>query len=190
VGGNKNLKSDVRLLSATSKDLRKEVAAGRCREDLLYRLNVITLELPSLGERKDDIPLLVEHFLKSHAGAKEPKKIDEKALEILMKYDWPGNVRELENVIERATVLCPDDVIGIDDLALPLRARSMLESAADASSARIRAGSAITLAEMQRAHVEGVLKSVSWNKQLAAKILGISVKTLYAKIQAYGLTGP
>ena len=190
VGGNKNLKSDVRLLSATSKDLRKEVAAGRCREDLLYRLNVITLELPSLGERKDDIPLLVEHFLKSHAGAKEPKKIDEKALEILMKYDWPGNVRELENVIERATVLCQDDVIGIDDLALPLRARSMLESAADASSARIRAGSAITLAEMQKAHVEGVLESVNWNKPLAAKILGISVKTLYAKIQAYDLTGP
>ena len=190
VGGNKNLKSDVRLLSATSKDLRKEVAAGRCREDLLYRLNVITLELPSLGERKDDIPLLVEHFLKSHAGAKEPKKIDEKALEILMKYDWPGNVRELENVIERATVLCQDDVIGIDDLALPLRARSMLESAADASSARIRAGSAITLAEMQKAHVEGVLESVGWNKPLAAKILGISVKTLYAKIQAYDLTGP
>jgi DNA-binding NtrC family response regulator len=190
VGGNKNLKSDVRLLSATSKDLRKEVAAGRCREDLLYRLNVITLELPSLGERKDDIPSLVEHFLKSHAGAKEPKKIDEKALEILMKYDWPGNVRELENVIERATVLCQVDVIGIDDLALPLRARSMLESAADASSARIRAGSAITLAEMQKAHVEGVLESVNWNKGLAAKILGISVKTLYAKIQAYNLTGP
>jgi DNA-binding NtrC family response regulator len=190
VGGNKNLTSDVRLLSATSKDLHKEVAAGRTREDLLYRLNVITLKLPSLGERKDDIPLLVEHFLKSHAGAKKPKKIDEKALEILMKYDWPGNVRELENVIERATVLCQNDVIGVDDLALPLRARSMLESAADASSARIHAGSVITLAEMQKAHVEGVLESVGWNKPLAAKILGINVKTLYAKIQAYALTGP
>jgi DNA-binding NtrC family response regulator len=186
VGGNKNLKSDVRLLSATSKDLRKEVAAGRCREDLLYRLNVITLELPSLGERKDDIPLLVEHFLKSHAGAKEPKKIDEKALEILMKYDWPGNVRELENVIERATVLSEDNLIQADHLALPLQARSMLEVSASGA----HAGSAITLAEMQKAHVEGVLKSVSWNKQLAAKILGISVKTLYAKIQAYKLSPP
>jgi DNA-binding NtrC family response regulator len=107
-----------------------------------------------------------------------------------MKYDWPGNVRELENVIERATVLCQDDVIGTDDLALPLRARSMLESVADTSSARIRAGSAITLAEMQKAHVEGVLESVGWNKPLAAKILGISVKTLYAKIQAYRLAAP
>jgi DNA-binding NtrC family response regulator len=190
VGGNKTPKSDVRLISATNKDLRQEVAAGRFREDLLYRLNVITLKLPSLRERREDIPLLVEHFLKSRAGTKEPKKIDEKALEILMKYDWPGNVRELENVIERATVLCPGDVISIDDLALPLRARSMLESAADASSARIHAGSAITLAEMQKAHVEGVLESVSWNKPLAAKILGINVKTLYAKIQAYDLTGP
>jgi DNA-binding NtrC family response regulator len=188
VGGNKNLMSDVRLLSATSKDLRKEVAAGRCREDLLYRLNVITLELPSLRKRKDDIPLLVEHFLKSHAGVKEPKKIDEKALEILMKYDWPGNVRELENVVERAEVLSPDDVIRVDDLALPMGSRPMSERLAGGAAGGVAAGSVVTLAEIQKAHVAGVLESVSWNKELAAKILGISVKTLYSKIQAYKLT--
>ena len=190
VGGNKNLRSDVRIISATNRDLRQDAAAKRFREDLLFRINVITLQLPTLRERKDDIPLLVEHFLKSHAGNKEPKRLDEKALGMLMQYDWPGNVRELENVVERAAVLSQDKMIYVDDLALPLRSRSLQESASGKSVGEIRAGSAISLAEMQRAHVAGVLESVSWNKELAAKILGVSLKTLYAKMQAYGLGGP
>ena len=190
VGGNKTMKSDVRLISATNKDLRHEVAEGRFREDLLYRLNVITLRLPSLRERKEDIPLLVEHFLKGHAGAKEPKTIDEKALEILMKYDWPGNVRELENVVERAAVLSPDSVIHVDDLALPATPRPMRERLASVAEGTVVAGSAVTLNEIQRVHVAAVLDSVNWNKELAAKILGISVKTLYSKIQSYKLSKP
>ncbi|MGA3246507.1 MAG: sigma-54 dependent transcriptional regulator, partial [Bacteroidota bacterium] len=127
VGGNKNLKSDVRIISATNKDLRLETAARRFREDLLYRLNVVTLELAALRDRKDDIPLLVDHFLRSHAGTKQPKRVEERALELLVKYDWPGNVRELENVLERAAVLSQDDVICLDDLALPLRSGSIGE---------------------------------------------------------------
>jgi len=190
VGGNKNLKSDVRLISATNKDLRQEAAARRFREDLLFRLNVITLQLPSLRDRKDDIPMFVDHFLKSHAGSRQPKRVEEQALDVLMKYDWPGNVRELENVIERASVLSQDDVIYLDDLALPLRSASIGESATVGGAVGVRAGSAISLIDIQKAHVEGVLGSVDWDKELAAKILGIRVNTLYGKIRSYRLKKP
>lgn len=190
VGGNKNLKSDARIISATNKDLRHEAAARRFREDLLYRINVITLQVPTLRQRKDDVPLFVDHFLKSHAGNKQPKRVEERALEILMKYDWPGNVRELENVIERAVVLSQDDVIYVDDLALPLRSTPIHQFSTGAEDGRIYAGRAISLAEMEKAHVEGVLKSVKWDKKMAGKILGISLRTLYSKMQAYKLAKP
>jgi DNA-binding NtrC family response regulator len=100
--------------------LRQEVLAKRFREDLLFHVNVVTLELPPLRDRRDDIPLLVEHFLKVHAGNKEPKRLDERAFEVLMQYDWPGNIRELENVIERAAVLSRAATISAGDLAIPL----------------------------------------------------------------------
>jgi len=190
VGGNKNLNSDARIISATNKDLLQEVAAGRFREDLLYRLNVITLHLPALRERKEDIPVLVGHFLKKHARMKGSKRVDEKALELLMKYDWPGNVRELENVIERAAILSRDEVIHMDDLALPIGTRSLIEPLAQAEPGTPRLGSAVAMVEIEKAHIDGVLKSVSWKKTIAAKILGISLKTLYTKIQQYDLTKP
>ncbi len=190
VGGNKTMKSDARTISATNKDLRQEAAARRFREDLLYRINVITLQLPALRERKDDIPLLIEHFLKSLAGTKNPKHLDERALGVLMKYDWPGNIRELENVIERAVVLSQDDVIYVDDLALPLSSMPIHQFTKGAENGRIYAGRAISLAEMEKAHVEGVLKSVSWDKKTAANILQISIRTLYSKMQAYKLGKP
>ncbi|MBI3586468.1 MAG: sigma-54-dependent Fis family transcriptional regulator [Ignavibacteriales bacterium] len=188
VGGNKNMKADVRLVSATNKDLRKEVAAGRFREDLLYRLNVITLGLPSLRERKDDIPILVDYFLKNRLRGKEPRQVAEQALEILMKYDWPGNVRELENVIERAAILCLDNVIRVDDLALPIGTRSLIEPFGLSSGEGTQIGSAVPMVEIEKAHMKGVLKTVNWNKNVAAKILGISLKTLYTKIQQYNLS--
>jgi two-component system, NtrC family, response regulator AtoC len=187
VGGNKNLMSDARIVSATNKDVRKEVAAGRFREDLLYRINVITLQVPSLRDRKDDIPLLVEQFLKHHAGQQESKRLDGKALALLLKYDWPGNIRELENVIERAAVLSQDNMIVVDDLALPLIPRTLTDASAQSSRGGILVGSAMSLDEIAVAHVKGVLQSVNWNKKTAAAILGINVKTLYTKIQAYGL---
>ncbi|MBF8294067.1 MAG: Sigma-54-dependent Fis family transcriptional regulator [Bacteroidetes bacterium] len=190
VGGNKNLNSDARIISATNKDLLQEVAAGRFREDLLYRLNVITLHLPALRERKEDIPVLVGHFLKKHARMKGSKRVDEKALELLMNYDWPGNVRELENVIERAAILSRDEVIRMDDLALPIGPRSLTEPLAQAQPGTPRLGSAVAMVEIEKAHIDGVLKSVSWNKNIAAKILGISLKTLYTKIQQYDLAKP
>ena len=190
VGGNKNLKSDVRVISATNKDLSVETSAGRFREDLLYRLNVVTLQLPSLRDRRDDIPLLVDHFLRSHAGTKQPIRVEERALQLLMKYDWPGNVRELENVMERASILSQDNVICLDDLALPLRSGSISESVSGRSATGVRTGSAISLLDIQKAHVEGVLDSVNWDKQLAAKILGIRLNTLYSKIRSYRLKEP
>jgi DNA-binding NtrC family response regulator len=188
VGGNKNMKSDVRLISATNKDLRQEVAGGRFREDLLYRLNVITLHLPALRERKDDIPMLVEHFLKKRFPTREPKQIDPKALDILMKYDWPGNVRELENVIERAAILSQENIIRVDDLALPIGTRTIFEAySSEEPTGGPRIGSAVPMVEIEKAHIDGVLKTVNWNKNMAAKILGISLKTLYTKIQQYNL---
>jgi DNA-binding NtrC family response regulator len=190
VGGNKNLKSDARIISATNRELRQEAAERRFREDLLFRLNVITLQLPALRDRKDDIPLLVDHFLKSHAGTRPPRKIEGAALELLKKYDWPGNVRELENVIERAVVLSQDDMICLDDLALPLHPLSIQESSMNSTAAGVRAGSSVSLHDIQKAHVEGVLASVEWNKELAAKILGIRVNTLYEKVRRFGLKQP
>ncbi|HCA80481.1 MAG TPA: sigma-54-dependent Fis family transcriptional regulator [Bacteroidetes bacterium] len=188
VGGAKVLKSDVRIISATNKDLRQEVAAGRFREDLLYRLNVITLTLPPLRERKEDVPLLVEHFVKKHRRMKEPKRVDEQAMALLGKYDWPGNVRELENVIERAIILSRDNIIRVDDLSLPIGPQSYTEPLAPIDPSAPRLGSAVLMVDIEKAHIHGVLNSVSWNKNIAAKILGISLKTLYTKIRQYDLT--
>jgi DNA-binding NtrC family response regulator len=188
VGGNKNLHADVRIISATNRDLRTEVATNRFREDLLYRLNVITLHLPPLRERKEDIPLLVDYFLKKRARSKEPIRIDPKALELLTKYDWPGNVRELENVIERAAILCQNNVIRVDDLALPIGMRPLYDQTGVAAGGTNILGTPVSLRDVEKIHIDGVLKSVNWNKNMAAKILGISLKTLYTKIQQYNLT--
>ncbi|HTP80500.1 MAG TPA: sigma-54 dependent transcriptional regulator [Bacteroidota bacterium] len=186
VGGNRNLKSDLRVISATNKDLRAEVDGGRFREDLLYRINVITLQLPSLRDRKDDIPLLVEHFLKNRMRTKQPITIEPQAVDLLMKYDWPGNVRELENVIERAGILCQDNTIRVEDIALPISARPIYERSDGAGGSLI--GKAVPMRDVEKAHIDGVLKAVDWNKNTAAKILGISLKTLYTKIQQFGLS--
>ena len=190
VGGNKNLKSNVRIISATNRDLEQEVAQRRFSEDLYYRLNIVTLRAPALRDRRKDIPLLVEHFLKILAGAKDPKKLDSAALDLLMKHDWPGNIRELQNVIERAVMLSEDSTICIDDLALPVKTQSMRESVAADAGERKYAGSPISLDEIQRAHVEGVLNAVNWNKDLAAKILKISTRSLYEKIRTLHLKKP
>ena len=181
VGGNKVLKSDVRFISATNKDLAEEVRTGRFREDLLYRLNVITIEIPPLKDRKEDIPLLVDWFLKNKLKTKTQVQINPKAVEVLMKYDWPGNVRELENVIERAAILSSDNMIQPHDLSLPLRA-TMLSSALKDEDLL---GSTMPMKEIERLHIQGVLRNTAGNKPQTAKILGISLKTLYTKINQY-----
>jgi two-component system response regulator AtoC len=181
VGGNKVLKSDVRIISATNKDLSQEVRSGRFREDLLYRLNVITIEIPPLQDRKEDIPLLVDWFLKNKLKTKTQVQINPKALEVLLKYEWPGNVRELENVIERAAILSSDNMIQPHDLSLPLRA-TMLSSALKEEDVL---GGPIPMREVERLHIQGVLKNTGGSKSKTAKILGISLKTLYNKINQF-----
>lgn len=184
VGGNKTMKSDVRIISATNKNLVDEVKAGKFREDLLYRLNVITLRLPPLARRKDDIAELVESILLRKNKANQNRKIHPDALKALMEYDWPGNIRELENVLERAMILCEDEMIRPKDLALPQRMSS--QHGANGDNGR-KIGSAITIEELEKDHIAGVLANTKWNKNLASKILGISLKTLYTKIQQYNL---
>ena len=181
VGGNTTLKADVRILSATNKNLQDEVREGKFREDLLYRLNVITIDVPPLRVRKNDIPLLAAHFLTNRMKSRVKPTISTRAMEVLMDYDWPGNIRELENVLERAAILCRNNLIEPVDLSLPNAPMSLPVGAT--SDQKI--GTAIPLKEIERLHIEGVLRSFRGNKAESAKILGISLKTLYTKIQQY-----
>ncbi len=188
VGGNKNMRADVRVISATNKNLEEEVGTGRFREDLLYRINVITLRVPPLRERPEDIPILVDHFLKNRIKPQGLRMIEPKALEMLVRYEWPGNVRELENVIERASILCRDNTIRAEDIALPVGRRGVAVRDGGTAGGSSLLGTAVSMREIEKAHIDGVLKSVAWNKNTAAQILGISLKTLYTKIQQYNLT--
>jgi len=182
VGGNTALNADVRILSATNKNLKEEVREGRFREDLLYRLNVITIEIPPLRERKQDIPLLVASFLANRMKTKVQTSISTKAMEVLVDYDWPGNIRELENVIERAAILCHNHVIEPQDFSLPNAPASVFASGGRSDQ---KIGTALPLKEIEHLHIEGVLRAFRGNKAESAKILGISLKTLYTKIQQY-----
>jgi DNA-binding NtrC family response regulator len=140
---------------------------------------VITIELPSLSQRKQDIPLLVATFLGVKMKTKVKKTISQKAMDVLVNYDWPGNIRELENVIERAAILCQDNVIEPRDLSLTS------SPIAHPVSSRNIIGNALPIKEIERLHIEGVLKSFRGNKTETAKVLGISLKTLYTKIQQF-----
>jgi DNA-binding NtrC family response regulator len=182
VGGTNLLRVDVRVVSATNKDIREEVHAGRFREDLLYRLNVITLQMPSLRDRPEDIPILAEHFLARKARSRTVKRLSPAAVRALVDHPWPGNVRELEHVIEGAILLCAGDTIEPMDLSLPTprgAVPSTLSAAVPAPGA--------TLEELERDHIERVLKENGFNRTRTALALGISKKTLYLKIKRFGL---
>jgi DNA-binding NtrC family response regulator len=187
VGGSKVLKSDVRIISATTRDLQREVAAGRFLEELLLRLNQITLEVPSLRERKQDIPVLVEQFLKDQAGTRQPKQLDEKALGLLLAYDWPGNVRELENVIQRAAILSDGDLIGVEHISVPRCPKAKQRATARPRAKVVREGKPGSPAALQKTRLRSVLKSVKWDERRAAKTLGVSVKTLNDKMKEFRL---
>ena len=174
---------DVRLIAATNRDLEQDIKEGRFREDLYYRLNVISLELPPLRERADDIPLLAEFFLERLAEdrGEEPKKVSEDALEVLAEYPWPGNVRELENVLERAVVLIDRDTIEPGDLPDKLtepRPEPVVQDKPPANP---------TLEVIERAYIEHVLRAEDGNRTRAAETLGIDPSTLYRKIKRYDL---
>jgi len=180
VGGKQRIPVDVRVLSATNLDIEKEVENGRFRADLYYRLNVISIRLPPLRERKEDIPLIADHYLRLFCkkNAKEIRSLDEEVQHALQAYDWPGNVRELENVMERAVILCPLDIINIE--CLPRKLRENNEN---------RGNDFIdfNLPAMEKNIILRALDKCSWNQSQAAVILGISRKQLRTKMKNHGL---
>lgn len=184
VGGNAIIKADVRVISASNKDLREAVSRGKFREDLLYRLNVITLVIPNLRDRKDDIPSLVENFISRKLRMKTRKQLSPEAMRVLMSYDWPGNIRELENVLESACILSRNDIIQPEDLTLPQTAKFYTGSQ-DGGIGII--GSPLPMDEIEKLHIAGLLSTLNWDKKLVSKTLGISLKTLYTKISEYQL---
>ncbi|MGH7163095.1 MAG: sigma-54-dependent transcriptional regulator [Planctomycetota bacterium] len=178
VGGCETIKVDVRVIAATNADITRAVAEGRFREDLFYRLNVIHIEIPPLRERKEDIPLLVQHFVEKYTRltGKGLKGIAPEALDRLVGFDWPGNVRELENVIERAVVLATGDLIGEGDIADINQPR-----APQPVSIPFRVGQ--SLADLEREAILRTLKAAGGDKDTAARILGIGVATLYRRLK-------
>jgi DNA-binding NtrC family response regulator len=177
VGGNRPVRVDVRVVSATNRDLRAEVAAGRFREDLYYRLNGVTIRLPPLRERRCDIPLLARHFLDRVGSG---RMLDAGAFEALSGYEWPGNVRELEMVVQRAALLSSEPTLRSEDLPLEVRPRA---------AARVLRTD-LTLEEMEREYVQAVLEKHRGHRGRTAEALGIDPKTLYNRLRAWGTTTP
>ncbi len=182
VGSQRITKVDVRIVAATNKDLQKAVTKGEFREDLYFRLNVVALTTPPLRERKEDIPLLVDHFLKRFAAnhGRRVLEIAPEVLERLKEYDWPGNVRELENAVERLAVFAQEDMITLEDLTF-----ARVPQAGPAP--KLRYSGKMPLEEVEKAHILGVLKDTKGNRTEAAKILGIDRKTLRLKLQKWGI---
>src|ERR1700719_4904046 len=185
LGANDPVSFDVRVVCATNKDLDAEVKAGRFREELLYRINVITIKLPPLRERKDDIPLLASHFLQKvqRSLARGGMRFSKGAMKLMLGYAWPGNVRELENTIERAAILAETDVVHSHDLPEKLHTNAM------PAGVELDNGN-VTLDDLEREHIKRVLAKVEGNKDRAAQMLGIHVSTLYRKMQRYRLDVP
>ncbi|WP_051184666.1 sigma-54-dependent transcriptional regulator [Desulfatiglans anilini] len=188
VGGEQVLKVDVRVIAATNRDLPESVRDGRFREDLYYRLNVVGLEVPPLRERREDIPLLAEHFLKQFAekNRKTLKGLTPQAMDRLLRYPWPGNVRELMNVIERAVVLARSEVLDTEDLLLE-RAPEGVEGSAGPPETKEMGPADIPLEEVERMTILKTLESAAGNKSEAARRLGITRRTLHQKLKKYGV---
>jgi len=181
VGGTQTIEVDVRIIAATNRNLEEEVKAGRFREDLYYRLNVIHIQVPPLRERKDDIPLLINEFLARFAkeNHKNISGVDSRARAALYKYDWPGNIRQLQNCMESAVVMCSGNEITLDDLP-----PTISQSSADAV---INVPVGITLDDAEKMIIQQNLAANKGNKSKTADILGIGRKTLHRKLQEYGL---
>ena len=176
VGGTETLVADVRVIAASNRNIHEEVAAGRFREDLFYRLNVIPIHVPSLAERAEDVALLAQHFLVrySEKNRKELQGISSDALEALHAYAWPGNVRELENAIERAVVLCRQGQIGLDDLPPAIRASRPARQ-------RLSFEVGTPLKIVERRMIEETLRLTDGDKALAASLMGITARTIYRR---------
>ena len=177
LGSDKQIEVDFRVISATNRDLEKAVHENHFREDLYFRLNVVTIDIPPLRERRQDIPLLARYFFNKYSQSmiKPIKDISTEAMEVITNYEWPGNVRELRNVIERAIVVCEGDKITSDDLSFPFRSRAKQIVSDD------------SLESIEQSHIERILNRTNWQISQAAEILKIDRTTLYNKIKKYKL---
>jgi len=182
VGSTQERNADVRVVAATNKPLEEEVKAGRFREDLYFRLNVITITLPALKDRREDIPELVDHLLGTRQVGKTPFTVDQDTMRVFYGYDWPGNIRELANVLERAQILGEEQTITLDDLP-----ENLLQTTKSTAGVAAPVVSPDDLGGIERNHVATVLQRHQGNKVHASKALGISRRTLYRLIEKYGL---
>jgi len=184
VGSNERMNVDVRVIAATNRDLEAAYRAGTFRKDLYFRLNVVTVHLPALRERRSDIPMLVHHFLDRYAPSTS-LQVTQAAMKSLLGYDWPGNVRELENCIARAITLGDRKVIDVGDLPPAIRSES--GGSVNNTSTDAAAISTTALAEMERMTILRVFEQANGDKALAGKMLGISRATLYRKLKRYNI---
>jgi two-component system response regulator HydG len=183
IGSNESIEVDVRLIAATNQDLEKLIKEGKFREDLYFRLNVVSIKLPSLRERLEDIPLLIDAFLREYSQIHNKKisHISPEARKILYKYPWPGNVRELKNCIESMVVVSTKDILDVEDIPDHILQRS------DEASPTPRLVAGMTVEEAERELIKNTLATVGGNREEAAKMLGIGERTLYRKLDRYGL---
>jgi DNA-binding NtrC family response regulator len=185
VGGSKSIRTDIRLITASNKDLRRAVADGNFREDLYYRIAVVMIQTPPLRDRKGDVPVLVDHFVKKFGAAhrKRIRSVTPPAMELLASYQWPGNIRQLENCIEQAVVLCESDVVDVGALWLGDTAAPRQTD----SSIRLRSG--LTLRDVEQQYILRTLQEIGGNRTRAARVLGISLRCLQYKLKAYAEAG-
>jgi two-component system response regulator PilR (NtrC family) len=183
VGGISDIKVDVRIISASNRDIKALAEKGQFREDLYFRLNVLSVKIPPLRERGDDIPLLVDHFMKKFAGDK--KKFSQDSIEMLKNYQWKGNVRELENIIERVVLLCDRDVIGVEQL--PEEIKSDATSAKEVTVPRGGIDVENIMEEMEKAYLLKALEQTNGVKTEAAKLLNLTFRSFRHKLKKYGI---
>ena len=195
VGGNESIRVDVRLVAATNRELAEEVDQGRFREDLYYRINVVTITLPPLRDRRSDIPLLVENALKhrfAHLAHDRVKEVSREAMEVLLDYSWPGNVRQLESAIERALLLCEGERIMPHDLPQEVLARKMPARPAErARGERFEMpAEGINFENLERDLILQAMERAEWVIAKAAKMLGMSYRTLQYRLDKFGIKKP
>ena len=188
VGSDKTIKVDVRIVAATNRDLQDDVSSGRFREDLYYRLNVVTLKIPPLRERVDDIPILAQHFLNKYSekNRKQVKGFTPLSMDMFLKYKWPGNVRELENAVERAVILLPGDYIS--EKELPLSITDVYSEENLVVAFQSNTVSTQSLEEIEKKAILAALEASGGNKSETARKLGINRRTLYKKLEKFGVT--
>ncbi|MCG2710287.1 MAG: sigma 54-interacting transcriptional regulator, partial [Thermodesulfovibrionales bacterium] len=184
VGGTADIKVDVRIISATNQDIKEEISAGRFREDLYYRLNVVPLHIPPLRERKEDIPMLVEHFLKKFSFAE--RKVSPQVMKLFMEYPWKGNVRELGNVLERIALLTDKDEITIEDVPHEIL---MFSEGAEYTSDLTKEGVDLDriIEDSEKKYLLNALRITGGNKTEAARLLNLSFRSFRHRLSKYGI---